>query len=114
MLLLHAVLALRRNAEFRDGLETIHSVIAPQAVATDEMYALLRMLREDISVLAEPMNDARLAASIDDRDAAAELHAEIQRLREQNRMQFDAFFAAHPEADELTAAFEAKGDDAGA
>jgi hypothetical protein len=56
------------------------------------------------------LDTMKLAASIDDRDAPAE----IQRLREQHRAQFDAFFAAHPEADELTAAFEAKGAAAGA
>lgn len=110
MLFLLAVLALRSNTEFRDDLEKVDSVRAPQAVATDQMYALLRTMREEIPVLAGPMNDDRLAAAIHDRDAAADLHAEIRRLRERNRKQFDAFFAAHPEADELTAALEATRD----
>jgi len=105
------VLALRSSDELRVGLDEIQSVSAPQAVVTDQMYALLRQMREEIPVLAEPMNDDRLAAAIHDSDAAAALRAEIRRLRAENPAKFDAFFAAHPEADELITAFDATGRD---
>ena len=107
MLFLLSVLTLRRNEELREGLEEIRSVSAPQAVTTDQMYVLLRTMREEIPALAWPMTDDRLAAAIHDSDAAAALHVEISRLREDKPEQFDAFFAAHPEANELIAAFQA-------
>lgn len=107
MLFLLSVLALRSSDELREGLEEIQSVSGPQAVTTDQMYGLLRTMRGEIPVLAEPMTDDRLAAAILDSDAAAALHGEIRRLREENAEQFDSFFAAHPEADELIAISQA-------
>jgi hypothetical protein len=109
MLFLLSVLALRSSDELRVGLEEIQSVSAPRAVVTDQMYAFIRQMREGIPVLAEPMNDNRLAAAIHDSDAAAALRAEILRLRGENPAQFDAFFAADPEANQLVTAFEATG-----
>lgn len=111
MLLLLSVLALRRNEELREGLEEIQSVSGPQAVTTDQMYVLLRTMREEIPVLAEPMTDDRLAAAIHDSDAAVALQVEISQVREENSEQFDAFFAAHPEANELIATFQATRSD---
>lgn len=109
MLFLLSVLALRSNDELRIGLEEIQAVSAPQAVVTGQMYVLIRQMREGIPALAEPLNDNRLAAAIHDSDAAASLRAEILRLRQENPAQFDAFFAAHPEANELLTALDAKG-----
>jgi hypothetical protein len=53
------------------------------------------------------MSDVRLAAAQRDEIAAAELNAEIARVRETDTASFDAFFAAHPEVQQLTAVVEA-------
>jgi hypothetical protein len=107
MLFLLGVLALRGDDELRSGLEEIRVVRTPQAVAVDQIYALICKLREEIPVLTETMSDARLAAAQRDGEAGAALEAEITRLRAEHVDEFNAFFAAHPEASTLIADFEA-------
>ena len=99
-LLLLGWLALRSNDALQAGLEQFTSLL-PQAAATVQLDGIIAQLREEVVVLAPVLTDERLAAAQVDEHAASELKAEIARLREQNIDGFNAFFAAHPEVDEL-------------
>ena len=108
-LILLGWLALRSNDMLRAGLQQI-AAIAPQASATAQLYGVISQLREEVAALAPVLTDGRLAAAQLDEDAAKDLNAEITRLREHHAESFNAFFAAHPEADHLISVIEAYRD----
>lgn len=105
-LILLGWLALRSNDTLRAGLEQI-AAIAPQATATTQLYGMISQLREEVAVLAPVLSDERLAAAQLDENAAIALNADIARLREQHTDSFNAFFAAHPEAEHLISVIDA-------
>ena len=108
-LILLGWLTLRSNDTLRDGLQQIAAIV-PQATATAQLHGVISQLREEVTVLAPVLTDERLAAAQLDEDAAKELNAEITRLREHHTESFDAFFAAHPEAEQLISVIEAYRD----
>jgi hypothetical protein len=105
-LILLGWLALRSNDAFRAGLDQI-TAVAPQATATAQLYGLISQLRQEVAVLAPVLTDERLATAQLDENAAIELNSEIARLREHNTDSFNAFFAAHPEAEDLISVIDA-------
>lgn len=105
-LILLGWVALRTNQSLRTGLEEIIAV-APQAAATAQLYGVISQLRAEIPVLASVLSDERLAAAQRDEGAAIELNSEIAHLREHHTDCFDAFFAAHPETEQLIAVIDA-------
>lgn len=99
--LLLAGLALRANGALREGLEQIRRVVAPQALATAQLHAVITQLRAQVPAVAELMSDERLAEAQRDGQAAAALRAQIAEVRKDHVSDFDAFFAGHPETDQL-------------
>ena len=112
MLLLLGGLALRTSDALRNSLEEMRSALAPQAVAANQMYDLLRQLREHVPALAEALSDARLGETLRNGEAAPAVRDEINRVRSDDPQQLDAFFAAHPQTNELIKALEQARDGA--
>jgi hypothetical protein len=108
-LILLGWLALRTNQSLRAGLEEIGAV-APQAAATEQLYGVISQLRAEVPVLAPVLSDERLAAAQLDESAAIALNSEIAQLREQHTECFDAFFATHPETEQLIAVIDTNHD----
>ena len=108
-LILLGWLALRSNDTLRAGLEQL-AALMPQANATVRLYGVISQLREEVEVLAPVLSDERLAAAQLDENAAIALNSEIARQREHNTDSFNAFFAAHPEAEHLISVIEAYHD----
>ncbi len=93
-------LLLRKDPLLRDGLARVGG-LAPQTAATTRAYELIVELRTEIPRLAPILSDERLAASQLDEKAAASLRADIKALRDKDPEPFDAFFAKHPESEQL-------------
>ncbi|MGH2869450.1 MAG: hypothetical protein ACRDNK_18045 [Solirubrobacteraceae bacterium] len=108
-LILLGWLALRTNESLRAGLEDIIA-IAPRAAATVQLYGVISQLRAEVPALASVLSDERLAAAQIDESSAIALNSEIARCRERHTESFDAFFAAHPETEQLIAVIDAHGE----
>jgi hypothetical protein len=98
--MLLAWLALRHDGTLRDGMRSLGN-LAPTAHATARIAELLEALRREVPAFGPILSTGRLAAAQQDAGGGERLRAEIARVREEHRAAVDAFFAAHPEANEL-------------
>src|SRR6266487_1703336 len=103
--LLLAWLALRHDQGLRDGMRSLGS-LAPAARATAQIAELLGTLGREVPAFGPVLTAKRLAAAQQDAGEGERLRAEIARVREGHRAAVDAFFAAHPEANELLVLIE--------
>jgi len=103
--MLLAWLALRHDEALRDGMRSLGS-LAPAAHATAQIAELLGALGREVPALGPVLTAKRLAAAQQSAGEEQRLRAEIARVREEHRAAVDAFFAAHPEANELLALTE--------
>src|SRR6266545_847905 len=103
--MLLAWLALRHDEALRDGMRSLGS-LAPAAHATAQIAELLGALGREVPALGPVLTAKRLAAAQQSAGEEQRLRAEIARVREEHRAAVDAFFAAHPEVNELLALTE--------
>jgi len=103
--MLLAWLALRHDEALRDGMRSLGS-LAPAAHATAQIAELLGTLGREVPAFGPVLTAKRLAVAQQDAGEGERLQAEIARVREEHRAAVDAFFAAHPEANELLALIE--------
>jgi len=105
-LLLLMWLALRGDADLRDGMEALIAEL-PAVIASSEMFEVINDLREQVPAFAAVMNEERLAAALLDGAQRDALIAEISQLGQAHASEFERFATRHPELDELTAIIEA-------
>jgi hypothetical protein len=103
--MLLAWLALRHDEALRDGMRSLGSLV-PTARATAQIAELLEALGREVPAFGPVLTAERLAAAQQDAGEGERLRAEIARVREEHLAAVDAFFAAHPEANELLALIE--------
>jgi hypothetical protein len=98
--MLLAWLALRHDHALRDGMRTLGG-LAPTVDTAAQAVRLLEGLAREVPAFGPVLTARRLAAAQQDAAEGKRLQAEIARVREEHRAAVDAFFAAHPEANEL-------------
>jgi len=103
--MLLAWLALRHDEALRDGMRSLGS-LAPTAHATAQMAEVLEALRREVPAFGLVLSTERLAAAQQEVGEGERLRAEIARVGEEHRAAVNAFFVAHPEANELLALIE--------
>lgn len=91
-----AILRFRGPMLIRKGMERMGRP-DPELVMRMRNWDVIERLREQIPGVADILTPRRMRAALDNPDRMEEIQIEIDRFREENAEDLDAFFEAHPE-----------------